>query len=369
MMARLNRVWGSKFAITTISVVVLSNIVFAMLSYKYSSSPYSYFTRNVHTEGSGNYRQDDIKSLLGEYKQQNVKTNPHLWLCVGITTMNRAPKPSYLLKTVHSLFATLDESERNQMYVVVNNADKNPDAYEEANLLSSYVEVVQHTETGLKYYAKQVKDYANTLQECSEKANYTLILEDDVAATRHWVDKLSKYIPELNKRSNYLYVKLFETRAYVGWEDTDTGFLILVGILSTFLAFFILRSILREERFCWAKSITLGIYVGSAVIFFMVAIGKQNVFPPTPGIHSIRTCCSQAHLYPQKMAKILADYLFSKGKEPHDWADLVMNYWAEEQHYDTLVIYPSLFQHMGAISSVISNDRSYIISYTYREDR
>jgi hypothetical protein len=51
--------------------------------------PYSWFTRNVHTEGLGNYNQADIKTLLDNYKQLNDHTNPHLWLCVGITTMNR----------------------------------------------------------------------------------------------------------------------------------------------------------------------------------------------------------------------------------------------------------------------------------------
>lgn len=51
----------------------------------------------------------------------------------------RGAKPSYLLKTIHSIYNALDEEERKQIYVILNNVDVNPDAYREANSLAKYV--------------------------------------------------------------------------------------------------------------------------------------------------------------------------------------------------------------------------------------
>ena len=132
-------------------------------------------------------------------------------------------------------------------------------------------------------------------------------------------------------------MKLFETRAYLGWENSDTPMIIQVGVACGILAAVILRIILRRESYAMVKSLLLSvsqsrcflllsfsfllffpfrslvfclfcfvlfyfltskIYIGGAVVFFIVAIGKQNIIPPTAGIHSLRTCCSQAHLYP-----------------------------------------------------------------------
>ncbi len=66
----------------------------------------------------------------------------------------------------------------------------------------SYVEVVRKTNRTIGFefpfnrakHDKQNVDYAYTLLACSDKAKYTLILEDDVAATRHWVNKIMKHI-------------------------------------------------------------------------------------------------------------------------------------------------------------------------------
>ena len=96
----------SRFSITLIVVVVLSNFTFGALSIwyvhtrttntkgssvdsRYSTKPYSWFTKTVDTEGPENYKQDDIKTLLGNYSQPDYTTNPDLWLCIGIATMNR----------------------------------------------------------------------------------------------------------------------------------------------------------------------------------------------------------------------------------------------------------------------------------------
>jgi hypothetical protein len=73
------------------------------------------------------------------------------------------------------------------------------------------------------------------------------------------------------------YVKLFETRAYVGWEDTDTGFLILVGVISSLFAAFIFRTILREERYVWAKSITLSVSFFSLLSFLSPLFSELSV--------------------------------------------------------------------------------------------
>jgi hypothetical protein len=55
------------------------------------------------------------------------------------------------------------------------------------------------------------------------------------------------------------YVKLFETRAYVGWEESDTGLIIQIGVGSGLLAVLIFFFILRGERYPVVKSIILSV--------------------------------------------------------------------------------------------------------------
>lgn len=45
---------------------------------------------------------------------------------------------NYILKTMHSIYSALDEEERQQIHIIVNNVDIDPDSFHEAQLLSKY---------------------------------------------------------------------------------------------------------------------------------------------------------------------------------------------------------------------------------------
>jgi len=194
-------------------------------------------------------------------------------------------------------------------------------------------------------------------------ADYTLLLEDDLIATRSFVQKLKdRVIEPLRDRDDWIFVRLFYPEFWAGWENTDIPVLILLALvissLSTIGVVKLYSSITFRNgsiklvlRHFWLLSVLLFFYFIGLSIFIFLTIGKQNIITPFPnGLYSFESKASTVSVvYPSNKIKDAMDYL-----ESHlgsDALDILLDDHAILNKLDRLLLVPNLFQHIGLFSS------------------
>ena len=290
------------------------------------------------------------------------------------------------------------------------------DAVIDPNVSSSKSNIFHDEHLRHSWEQQELQDYATALRYCertmTKSDSMTMVLEDDIIVSNGFLG----YFWELCTKEDCSVgqqlgsVKLFTTEYYWGWETKEAVWLALTGLSVASLSVFILlcaKALCRDKRPAKNKSkknkavpvslitlimttrcrhlrlsaIRLGgwqyviLHSGMAGIFFicaLLAIGRQNVFPPYVGRDGIwqfpaKTIDSNtvATVFDTRRVGELATLMeIASRRSKFDFADsgetdlalfrpvdLLIDNWCKSKRLKRMYVVPSLVQHVGLWSS------------------
>ncbi|KAJ5670949.1 hypothetical protein N7507_000076 [Penicillium longicatenatum] len=299
-------------------------------------------------------------------------------LCVGIATVAREGI-RYLRSTVGTLLDGLSVEERREIYLIIFIAHADPlehPAYNERWLAELPDQVLLYNEDevdidhirALEKSKKQVGwqkallDYQYLLKACSKiDTPYLLMLEDDVVAQDGWYHRTRAAIASAEKQTkqmgapNWLYLRLFYSEEFLGWNSEDWPIYLLYSALAVLLVTFSalgarqyqpsLRTHLTNATIFLLACICTPLLIG---LFF--AAGRATMLPIPQGVNQMPNfgCCSQALVFPQSRISDLID-LYQSKDEGH--VDSITEEYADLNREVRWAITPSIMQHVGRQSS------------------
>ncbi len=206
-------------------------------------------------------------------------------------------------------------------------------------------------------------DYASLLHVCSTIAPYTLILEDDIIATSHVVQKLQHVVYDIriSAAHDWAFVKLYRGELWTGWQTHDIAPMIGVCLACGIVVGWSMRYITRT-RVTIQIQLLITVYITLMLISIAVALGRQNIIMRRYGLHETdEGCCCQAHLYPSYHIPTLITYLHTHAHTaPHD---LLLDSYATSHTLKRYLHTPSLFQHMGLFSTRMEGNHGDVEGY------
>jgi hypothetical protein len=141
-------------------------------------------------------------------------------ICISISSKRRSHSPvSYLFQTVASLLSRVDfVTLKKDLYVHVFNVDSEPETYDEIQVVRELFPVTQiQNEKIPPNFPRQAQEglaAAKLMREFAKiGCKFPIFLEDDVIADVHWLDLLNIAITEMDKRTNWLALKLYVARS------------------------------------------------------------------------------------------------------------------------------------------------------------
>jgi hypothetical protein len=143
---------------------------------------------------------------------------------------------TYITRTVQSILAHIDPVEQEQLHKILAISHLQNQVHTDALQLAPLFDVVvEQTVPAADKFTKddwltnENKDYIRVLSLCSEYgSNYTLILQDDVRASKHVVSKISRMLTQIPS-ADWCAVKLFFSEYYTGWGVEELPALIGVS--------------------------------------------------------------------------------------------------------------------------------------------
>lgn len=298
-------------------------------------------------------------------------------LCVGIVTVKR-PLAQNLNTTVGSLLDNLSQEQRSSIAIHVLFAhviaSAHPDygqpwlsaadrifTYEQLNAPIATLKRLEHER---RISEKSLIDYRLSLESCYNHTNspWILMLEDDVVAQRHWYERTLQALQTVQKWERegkvkrWLYLRLFYTEKFLGWNTEDWPVYLVWSILAISVTG-ALGICARHVR-SWQGVLTnsflaviclIGVPIG--ILLYFLA-GRMTVQPMRPGVHLMNRhgCCSQALLFPREHVPLLSHYLEWNRRTFPKPVDSAIEMLGDQAGMDRLVISPSQMQHVGAAS-------------------
>ena len=299
-----------------------------------------------------------------------------LRMCIGIATVAREGE-QYVQRTVGSLLAGLNETQRSEIRLLTLIAHTTPEvhpAFDETwlRVLSDevllydgrnpYLNQLIHWESDRNFLAKGRFDYAFVLGHClASGAPYIAIIEDDTLAAEDWyqrtVDALEQvqdyHHRHLATSTDWLYLRLFFTEEFLGWNIEEWPAFLAQVISIEGLTAMILHLLHQWLPRYIPHSVILvftGIYIPS-LIFLYLAAGRLSMQPLTPGVVRMPNfgCCTQGLVFPRQIVPEVIERL---GSANEGFVDQNLEQWAAEgDGLARWAMVPSLLQHIGAHSS------------------
>ncbi|KAH6898360.1 hypothetical protein B0T10DRAFT_106040 [Thelonectria olida] len=315
-------------------------------------------------------------------------------LCVGVPSVRR-DRENFVGKTLASLADTLSVEERKRLNLKVllgEFVSSSHPVYGQDWLPNIADEVLVYGEDGsnpieayhlianssLRWLPEDSRnkrvqlDYANLIGKCrNEGADYFVLVEDDVIASRDWFKRLTRSIEEVEARSNghdWLYLRLFYTETYLGWNSEEwkvylgNSLLLFTVVTGTFL-FVRWRSpamkplkatdmIKANLDLIYLIAFWMAMYIG---LYFMA--GRLLVSPYRVGVHEMPQygCCAQGLAMPYRNLDKLERGLREPGYEMA--GDSFIDMVAERNGLKKWVMVPSVLQHIGIRGS---SDQGYL---------
>jgi hypothetical protein len=310
---------------------------------------------------------------------------PHR-VCVGIPSIQREQE-QFLQHTVGSLVDTVGRDGRRALDVVVLLADAEPPhnaAFGQPWLSNLADEVLTYAPVPDHLAAEGYRradatadmataprdmhvqlDYASLVDACRARgADYFLLVEDDIVASRDWFDRLQESLTEMedinHASADWLYLRLFYTELYLGWNSEEWPRYIahIAAVYVVVAAFAVLGRrawlTLRGRRLgdVSIKSLDVtsivrfNVWVALFVALFFMA-GRQTVVPRRAGVQEMQNygCCAQGLTFPQRHLEMLSAKLRSP---PHDIpGDSFVDVVAADEGLKKWAVIPSVFQHAG----------------------
>lgn len=310
-------------------------------------------------------------------------------ICVAIVTIKR-PLIQNLDMTVGSLLDGLSSDQRRRLSLHVLFAHRDPSHHPDYtqpwvhslidhiltyNRLNASLETLKQTKDPQKIREKSLFDCRLALESCYKDtdAPWIMMQEDDVVAHRNWykhalnaVDTVMSWEHQ-GKVNNWLYLRLFYTEKFLGWNAEDWHIYLMWSLVFVFVASLV--GIYSRRRF---KSLQGTMTNSFLVVFCFICIpaaiclyfmaGRVTMQPMSPGVHLMndRGCCSQALLFPRHRIPQLLDHLYDLQVQWPTPVDSAIEQLADREKFDRLAISPSQFQHVGA-ASYKENRKSYAL--------
>lgn len=283
-------------------------------------------------------------------------------LCIAIAS---APRPQpHLTVLIGSLLRGTSAAERRDTRVVVVSAAHEHHA--EAEALADEVDGVElirfddivHTAANesdvLRWRGLQTRTITFAAEVCLNHSvrvgsPYFVVLEDDGVVADSFVDRVKRDLAVLSDKTDWVYVKLFATDFYEGWERDDY----YMGV--ALLAIWVLAGALWRVRGSSTHALVCALG-GSFIWLMLLALGKQNVrLPPAAGLHELKLHVSScAHVYSTAHARDLITFVTFRSHTLLPNSDIALNKFLQlpgNEQLRAFNLVPNLFQHTGLYSS------------------
>ncbi|VUC25158.1 unnamed protein product [Clonostachys rosea] len=303
-------------------------------------------------------------------------------ICAGIPTKRRE-KEQFLPRTIASLVDTLSPEERKSLHIVILITEQSPitnPAFGQSWLSNMADEVLLYspvpkylsldtyrhidenkpTETTERNEHVQL-DYATLMEACQKQgADYFLLVEDDIIASRDWLSRLNsalRLLEALPNPSDWLYLRLFYTELYLGWNGEEWHIYIpMILLVYAMVAGIILLGramrgrLTKQTPYSTTSIIRFNVwFIAFTVLFFMA--GRVTVLPKSEGIREMNNygCCAQGLAFPAHHLDMLEDKL--RAPPHHAAGDSFIEIVADEMNLKRWAMEPSVFQHVGVRGS------------------
>ncbi|KAF1960983.1 integral membrane protein [Byssothecium circinans] len=302
-------------------------------------------------------------------------------LCVGIPSM-ASRGPEYLRDTVRSLLAGLTPIERAAIHFTVFIPHTDPSAHPAftESWLAALVDTIltydvpaaefAHIQAleaeGGEYKEKGLYDYRYLLKYCAKQNTpYIAIFEDDIVAMDGWYHRAMAAVKQVEKRSaeefastEFLYLRLFHTEEFLGWNSEDWRMYLFRSICA-FAAPMSVVYLLKTRNATASRLVTTRVLVALSIcipllIGLFFALGCITVAPLPTGVSLMPKygCCSQAFIFPRSRALMLVNYFAERKAGP---VDALIEDFANERNELRWAVSPCLVQHVGRKSSKVDD--------------
>ncbi|KAL8951187.1 MAG: hypothetical protein Q9222_002817 [Ikaeria aurantiellina] len=376
----------SHLARSSTSVILMVFAALWILTYQYcrfayTRDPTSYFFDEArgyerHYSRSREQQANEFIDSVNGSTSIPLQSQTDLFMCIGIATVARPSKKTYVGRTIGSLLQGLSDEERQSIYLMPLIAHTDPTDHpirQEPWLTAVSNNVLEYEatpedlamlklfENGHHYLNKYLYDYSYLLQKCQETgAAWTAIVEDDVLAKAGWFSEAKKELSSISHKARndrWLYLRMFYTENLLGWNSEEWfryfgwslasffGLLLgLVGIRNRSSRFQRHLSNLNVAVICL---ICLPAFI---ILYFMA--GRVSMQPLRSGVQEMNRfgCCSQGFIFPRVMVPQIIDRAREAMDEDYH-ADILLDKWADKEGLKRFVLVPSLLQHVDAKSS------------------
>ncbi|RGP61670.1 alpha-1,3-mannosyl-glyco 4-beta-n-acetylglucosaminyltransferase c [Fusarium longipes] len=325
---------------------------------------------------------DELSRLTYTHKDVDTR-GQNKKLCVGIPSIKRE-KQYFLPRALASLVEGLDVGERSALHIIVLLADDDPTshpAFSETWLqhisdeVLLYGNISSSTETD-KYRNVEPtasnpdqtllrndrvhRDYATLMSTCRETgAEYFILVEDDVIASRDWLGRLLDALDHLARADhseNWLYLRLFYSETYMGWNSEEWPIYLVRSLCfytMVLTVYFVIIAVdlRRRSHLFHFKSqsynlLHLTFWTASFIILYFLA-GRLTVDPYKEGVRTMPNygCCAQGLVIPHQHLPALEETLHTASSDIA--GDSVIEKFADDHALKKYAIVPSVLQHIG----------------------
>ncbi|OGE53314.1 hypothetical protein PENARI_c008G03881 [Penicillium arizonense] len=309
----------------------------------------------------------------------NTKSSSEPDLCIGIASVARYGV-GYFQSTVGTVLEGLSNTERADIHLILFIAHTDPSehpSYEEPWLheLADQVLLYDPAEVDIDHVRsletdaakafgreKGLFDYTYLLKACEAvNAPYTMILEDDVVAMDGWYHRTIGALASAEQQtralgaSKWLYLRLFYTEEFFGWNSEDWPIFLSYSILAVCLVACACSGARQCQPRLHSRLSTRTIFMFSGIctpllIGLFFAAGRVSMVPIQQGVHQMPRfgCCSQAFVFPRSRVPDLVDLYQSKHI---GYVDTITEEFADAENEIRWAVTPIIMQHAGRRSS------------------
>ncbi|KAL8868553.1 MAG: hypothetical protein Q9174_004915, partial [Haloplaca sp. 1 TL-2023] len=205
------------------------------------------------------------------------------------------------------------------------------------------------------YRRKAIFDYVYLLEKCVDTgAAWVAMIEDDTLAVAGWFSRAMRALDIADSKStNWLYLRLFYTEEFLGWnsEEWPTYFLSSLFLTLAVAAFLVALQHLRFHVSISNTTIVTTCFVClPAYILLYFLAGRLSMRPLSSGVHEMPKfgCCGQGFIFPTHAAARVVAMLRERKS---GFVDMILEEWANKEKLTRFAIFPSLLQHIGGHSS------------------
>ena len=317
----------------------------------------------------------------GTQRINTIPNNENKKLCVGIPSISRKGA-RYLRTAVGSLLDGLTPEERSQIHLVVFIPHSDPTihpAYNEQWLpdLANDVLVYDVSDDQMKHIKemeqeaglfreKGLFDYSYLVRACAKQGTpYIAMLEDDIVAMDGWyhrtvagIEKAQTLSALKKARPDFLYLRMFYTEEFLGWNAEDWKTYLFLSTLFAALPIAVLFGVQSTSptarRYLTNRALILTLPVSLTFILLFFALGRATVLPLPAGVNYMPKygCCSQGFVFPREKALTLTQWFEQK---KYGFVDVLTEEYADQKDELRWAITPSVIQHVGRKSSKVDD--------------